>query len=132
MTDALLKEYVQMSALKKSIEEELESVKVRLAEIEPQLLDEFAEAGMQSANIDGHTIYIQRQLWAKVEDGASKDDVILGLKAAGYSDYVNETYNTQQVSALLREWDKQELPIPAPLEGKLGSTEKFSLRVRKA
>lgn len=127
-----LKEFVEMAKLKRDLEAELESVMKRMAELEQPLMESFAEQGIQNINIDGETVYLHSQIWAKVADGATKDDVLVGLKAAGLGDYVNETYNSNQVSALLREWADQQLPIPEPLVGKLEANEKFSLRVRKA
>lgn len=130
--DKMLSEFMEMYELKRDLEAELKSVTERIGELEPPLLEYFALTGTERVTRNGLTAFLHSQLWAKIEEGATKADVIEGLREAGLADYVSETYNSNQVSALLREWAEQELPIPGPLQGKLGATEKHSIRVRKA
>ncbi len=126
---ALLQEFVNMDKQKRELDTDLKQIKKRLEELEPVLLDQLAQAGIQNMKIDGVTVYILRQLWAQAL--ASNEEICEALRAAGLQDYVKEGYNSQSISAYFRELEKQDEPLPSELAGKIGTTEKFSLRTRK-
>lgn len=123
--------YVELTKRKRQAEDDLDEVKKELARLEGQLLEDFEHAGVDSMRIDGHTVYPHRQLFANARDG-DKERAVEALRACGLHDYVKEQFNTQSLSAYVRELDELEEPLPQPLADALDVYEKFTLRVRKA
>lgn len=135
-------------ALKKRIEElelELAPLKDKLNAMQPELLAWFEKSGDQRRTVDGRTAYLRRDLWVGVAEGVAKDAVMEALKEAGLGDYVNETFNTNSISAFARELEKEAdweetgalledaehpLYVAHPeLKGFLVPAEKFSVRI---
>jgi hypothetical protein len=124
--------YVALRAEAKSHEDAAEELKAEADLLEAELLEEFAEAGVPRMTIAGRTVYVHRQLWAKREDGVDMNQACKALVDAGHSEFVNETYNSNTVSAWLRDLAKSDTPIPPELDGVLTTSEKFTLRSTKA
>jgi hypothetical protein len=118
-----------MSRLKADLEAELESTKKRLDEIEPELMQQMTCDGVQRVNAHGRTVYIHRQLWAKPKDG-DKNAVCEALRGCGLGQYVSETFNTNSLSAYIRELEQQQQPVPEPLAAVIETSEVFRLRTR--
>lgn len=125
-------EYVRLRTLQKEAEATAEDYKSQADALQDILLEQFAEEGVQKVSVNGVTTYLRRDLWAKVEEGASREQVVEGLKACGMGQFVSETYNTQTVSAWLRDLEREGEPLPEELTGVLTSSEVFTLRNRKA
>lgn len=80
-------------------------------------------------------IYVKRTIWAGYQD--SKEELINALKATGYSDIVTETFNTNTLSAIVREKDDGNLSpeeilkqFPQGLAEHLKVTERFEVVAR--
>jgi len=130
---AKVREYGRLRALEKARTAAAEEIKEEADKLERDLLEEWIEFGQQSIKTtDGQTVFLRRQLWAKVEPGVDRREVLDGLVAAGHPEFVSENFNSSTVSAWLRELDKNGEEIPAELRGKLGTSEVFNLRVRKS
>lgn len=143
-TADLVNEYIELDDQRKGKEAETEKLKERMAELEPQIMERFENAGMQSMKSkQGTVIYIRRDLWAGAKEGA---EVLLleALKAVGLGDMVKEKVNTQTLSAYIREQEKDQFGanvsakpeeiigvLPEGLREAVNITEKFSLRTRK-
>lgn len=126
-----MRRYVELTKRKRQTEEDLDGLKKELARLEGQLLEDFERAGVDSMRIDGMTVYPHRQLFANARDG-DKERAVEALRACGLDDYVKEQFNTQSLSAYVRELDELEEPLPQPLAEALDVHEKYTLRVRKA
>ena len=91
---------------KRELEQERRQVMDDMSVIEGPLLEEMQMEQLSSLpiTVDGEkiTIYIHNQVWAKAKDG-DKDAVTKVLKRCGLKDYVSETYNTNSLSAYVRE-----------------------------
>jgi predicted nuclease with TOPRIM domain len=142
-TADLVNEFIELDEQRKGKEGEVEKIKERMAELEPEIMKRFENAGMQSMKSKmGRTIYIRRELWASAAEGA---EVLLleTLKAIGLGDMVKEKINTQTLSAYVREVEKDSFNgqavdpvelikvLPDQLQPALKVTQKFSLRTRK-
>lgn len=142
-----LAEFVQLAARKRELDAEMKTVAALIDEMEGPLLAEMSEMGMQNTKINGVTVYINRQLWA----GAMKDEWVdpdgntvlvtntpatcEALVECGLGDFVKPSFNTNTLSAWLREQplDDQGQPIlPEGLAGRMTVSEKFSLRTRRS
>lgn len=143
-TADLVNEFIELDEQRKKKEADVESIKDRLKELEPQIMERFENAGMQSMKSkQGTTLYIRRELWAGAAEGA---EVLLleRLKAIGLGDMVKEKVNTMTLSAYVREVEKETFngqtvkpdeilkALPEPLQAAVSLNEKFSLRTRKS
>lgn len=143
-TADLVNEYIELDDQRKGKEGEVDKLKERMAELEPQIMERFENAGMQSMKSkQGTVIYIRRDLWAGAKEGA---EVLLleALKAVGLGDMVKEKVNTQTLSAYIREQEKDQFGanvsakpeeiigvLPEGLREAVNIMEKFSLRTRR-
>lgn len=128
-TDAL-REYVELTDRKRTIEAERRDINDRLDKLEEKLLSQFEEQGMQNIKIGGASVYLHRQLWAKPKDG-DKPKAVEALKRAGLDEMVKETFNVHTVSAYFREAEANEQPTPPELDDAFDLNETYSLRVRR-
>lgn len=126
-----LKEYARLRRVEKELGAESAAVKAEADKMEQELLEAFAESGLTSLKVDGSTVYLRRELWASRRPGATPLDVCEAFEKAGMGQFVNQNYNSQTVSAWLRELDASGEPVPEPVDQVLTAAEKFSLRVIK-
>jgi hypothetical protein len=122
---------VALEERRRQLETEIDAVKAEAAELEQRLLPQFEQSGVERLSIDGRTIYLERKLWAKARDG-DKAAVCCALKRARLGDYVEETFNTNSLSAYVRELDREGRPLPPSLETVLDISEVFHLRTRRS
>jgi len=142
-TADLVNRFIELDEQRKAKEGEIDAIKEELAALEPQIMERFENAGMQSMKSkQGTTLYIRRELWAGAAEG-SENVLLHTLKVIGLGDMVKEKVNTQTLSAYVREQEKEHFNgsvrkpdeiisiLPAPLQAAVALTEKFSLRTRK-
>lgn len=74
------------------------------APLEEELLGMFEKLGTNNFNIDGRTVYLHREWWAKTAEGHSVEEALAALKACDETAvFVKESFNTQTLSAYFRE-----------------------------
>lgn len=135
-TDKLAR-FAELSARKRELQEELKQTNTELGVLEEQLLPQFENAGVQNMRINGMTVFIHRQIWAGAEDGDT-ERAVDALKAAGLTDYVAEKFNTNSLSAWVREQvavaDTEDLydALPPEFRGSISVAERFQLRARRS
>lgn len=142
-TADLVNRFIELDAQKKKADDDLEAIKLQLAELEPQIMERFENAGIQSMKAkSGQTVYVRRDLRAGAVEGAG---VMLmeSLKSAGLGDLVKEAINHQRLSSWVREFEEQTFggakvkpdellaKMPDGLQTTLKVTEQFSLRCKK-
>lgn len=124
-----LKRFVELKNHQKELDTQIDTIKDELKTLEAAIIEDFATAGIDKITINGQTIFIQKQIWAKVED---KQKAIDMLKASEYyNHYVYETYNVQQISAVIREYIKNGDEIPPEFKDVIGYSETFNIKVTK-
>jgi len=126
-----LKRFVALEERRRQLEAEVDTIKAEATELEQRLLPQFEQEGFEKISIDGRTVYVERKLWAKARDG-NKAAVCKALKRARLGDYVEETFNTNSLSAYVRELDREERPLPPSLREVLEVSEVFKLRTRRS
>lgn len=126
-----LKRFVALEERRRQLEAEVDTIKADAAELEQLLLPQFEQEGFEKISIDGRTVYVERKLWAKAKDG-NKAAVCKALKRARLGDYVEETFNTNSLSAYVRDLDREERPLPPSLREVLEVSEVFKLRTRRS
>lgn len=144
MDFAKLKRFAALTEQCKDMEDKLKAAKAEMDALEPDIIEEMADAGLQNAKINGRTYYIRRSLYAGPAEGFDKVGVALALKQAGLHDYVTETYNSSSLSAYVRSVVKEHEDgealdpgqivslLPAPLQPALYVGEQFKLANRSA
>lgn len=135
MTDELpiakVREYQRFRELQKAADAELKGYKELADELEAELIDAFAEAGVQNINVDGKTVYLHRSVYARRCEGVDAEAVKAALRAAGAEDLVTETVNANTLSAYVRELteDDDAPGLPEPLVGIVEPGERFGVRI---
>ncbi len=128
-----LKRLVRLRKQRADLEAKMASLKSQIDETEPAVLEWMQENGLQQIRQNGITVHLRRELWASV----STDDIDFlkdALRAAGVEpgDIVKERANTQTLSALVREYDRDGRPLPNSLAAALKVSEVFKLGYRTA
>jgi hypothetical protein len=128
----LLARCAELVALKREaegIEERMAVIDKRRKQIEAFLLDQFANhPELKRLSVDGRTVYLRRQLWAGAPDKAAAHEALI---AAGLGEYATKGFNTNSVSALYREWERDGIAPPPELAGVITTGERFSIGVTK-
>jgi hypothetical protein len=131
MNSEQLKRFVALEERRKELEGEIDRIKAEAAELESALMPQFEQEGVERISIDGRTVFIERRLWASAKNG-DKQALCKALKRAHLSEFVQETFNSQSLSALVREWDRDGRPMPPSLREVLEVSEVFKLRTRRS
>jgi len=131
-------DFVKLTEKKRALETQLKDTKARLADLEPQIVEQFQAEGVQSLNIDGHTIHLIRKLWAGPKNG-DKEAMCAALKACGDENWtflVKDNVNATQLAARVRECELDEttgLPIlPDSIKDFVEIYEQFRAGVKKS
>lgn len=103
-----LEKYRALLVKKETLEARLREVKEILAKHEEDLAQQFLEDGVQSVkSAQGDTFFIRRDLYCSKRPGVDMGAVVLGLRAAGLDDFLEERYVPGQLKAYVRELDKR-------------------------
>jgi len=100
-----LREFVSLENRKRQLDLELKEVKQKLDDLEELIIPQFIEAGVPSMTVEVNgqrrTLSVYPDVYASPLN--DRDDVIAALKASELGQYVAENYNTQSLSAFVRE-----------------------------
>ncbi len=134
MTTAALQRFAELSEQKTALNAALSKVKAELKGLQDQVMEYFADAGIQSTKLEsGRSVYIHRQLWAaKVDEDMSGQEIVSALQQCGLGDL--GTANWSSLSAWCREQERDAdgMPIlPAGLTATIKVTERVEPRSRK-
>ena len=132
----LAREYAQLLAEKRELEEGVRGKNEELRRLEESLLTELMDNEMDSLPLNlpngkKMTLYIHSQKWAKAKDG-NRDAVVAALNAEGLTEFVSTNYNTNTLSAYVREQGKNGEEIPTGLTEVLDIATVRSLRGRSS
>lgn len=120
-----IRDLLALRAKKEQHEEELRVINMQIDEITERVLDRWVDQGVDSVRVDGKTVSLRRQIYARVLD---REQIAEALREAGVGHLL--TPNTNTLSAWLREREGNNEPLPPCLEGIVGTYERFSLSVR--
>jgi hypothetical protein len=126
----MARELVAIKQEANEISARLDELKKRKAVIDGFLKDAFSnEPSLTGLKVDGYTIYLRKVGWAGATDKAAAYDALV---AAGLGDFALRTFNVQSVSALYREWDRNDEQPPAELEGVISFTDTYEIGMTKS
>jgi hypothetical protein len=130
-----LKKFAGLTAQKRNAKKVLESLDAEITQLQEEILDEMCREGISQARVDTDdgrfTLYPTKQLWAKAHEG-NYDLACKFLKKIGLGDLVEKRFNTNRLSAVIREWDAQETPLPKGIEKYIDIAETYKIGVRRA
>lgn len=129
-TTQLTAEYVECEQKKRELKQTLDALNKHQKEIEGQLIERFEADGVQSLNMNGHTVYLQRFLSASV--ATDQDSAIEAFTAYGLADLARTSILSQTLSAWVREQEDQGETIPEEIAHHIRISEGFKLGCRKA
>jgi vacuolar-type H+-ATPase subunit I/STV1 len=111
-----LRGFVSLENRKKDLDAELKSVKQQLDDLEEALVPQFIEDGVQRMTVDGRTVSIQQDVYASPLN--DREDVVDALKQSELGQYVAENYNTNSLTAFVREV-KRDVELRAQSENRM-------------
>lgn len=136
---ARLQRYAFMHNKKKELEARKSTVNSQMEKLEPRIMDYFISIGSKKITIEGNTLSTKRELWFKVPEGMTKAKISARLKKDKLlSKLVEEGFNSNALSAVIREWDdarknKDKDPIiPKKWQKYIGVSEIVKIAVRKS
>jgi hypothetical protein len=108
-----LKLFAEVDGIVKAAEGMLKRAKALRELLDHRTIEALGKLGLKNAPLDGGpTVYSERKLWAKLdvdedadenERKARKAAAIAALKEAGLGEYVEEGFNSNSLSAVIRE-----------------------------
>lgn len=142
-----LKEFVCLENRKKELDAEQKQVKQQLDDLEQTLVPQFIQDGIQKMTVDGRTVSLVHDIYASPL--YDREDVVAALKQSELGQYVAENYNTNSLTAFVREvkrevdsqaqqeqrpYDEEDIraALPAPLGQALKISFVHKLSSRKA
>jgi len=146
MNTTLVREWLTLYEEKKNLDEQLITVKAKLAKMDDSIKEEFSQAAVDKISLDGRTIYIACDRWPKAKNGNS-ELTAWALKEFGYGSVVKETFNALTLRGLTNEMVRTylaDLPdsekvsfqsndaIPEALKPYLEISDVYSVKARKA
>ena len=120
-----LRALLALRKAKEQHENDLKGINGEIEVITGRILDRWAEDGIDSMKVDGNTISLRRQVYARILD---REHVAEAMREAGLDAML--TPNTNTLSAWLREKEDNGEPLPPGLDGIVGTYERYSLSVR--
>lgn len=98
-----LRRLVEIDKRRKEIEAEDKQLSAERMSLQDALISQFEQCGMDRATVDGRTVYVRVQLWARAKEGMMT--ALCGLLADDEETQtlVSETVNTSKLSAHFRE-----------------------------
>lgn len=130
----LLAEFVNLENRRRDVDGELETIKRRRDAIEPLLLEQMAELGMQNARCDGLTVYqkTDRYVTKRAEkDGVTTAVLVQALRDCGLDYMVSDNYSSASLKSKVVEWITEGVEIPPVLAAVINVGETIKLATRK-
>lgn len=127
-----LKEFARLENERRDLEDRLSEVKAAAAVIQERLLNDFADAGMQSANVDGLTVYVRMDRFVSKRSEVTTEQVCQVLRDCGLGYMVADGYNASSLKGKISEYQKEGVEVPQPLAAVLNIGEVARLATRKS
>lgn len=98
-----LRRFAELSKRKSKLDGDLEETKKEMAKLEEMILKDFENNSIDNMKVDGMTIYHHSQVWASAKDKDTDTACKVLKEFEQTSSFVKENFNTQTVSAWVRE-----------------------------
>lgn len=128
-----INKFAELSQRKKILKESLDLIEKELAGLQPIVMTQFEQASTQSMRIQGLTLYMGSQLWAKkANESVTTDDMIKVLKEAKLDEYVSPQVRTSALSAYFRRCEELGEPVPECLKGVIDVSRRYEIKTRRS
>ena len=108
-------------------EDKLKALKAERARVADQIIEAWQTAGLNKVKVDGRTVYLRTDRYAQVAD---KDAALRLLKRSPLArGVVQEAYNSNTLSALVRNLLDERGALPDTWQGVIGVAERYDVRV---
>ena len=124
----------QLIELDKEIEEmstQLDLAKEQRKHLEPVVMEELANAGIDKMSMNGRTAFIRTDIYAK-KLTKDDDEIRAALILSDMKDYIQPKFKMNSISGYLREILAEGKELPKPLAKVIGINEKLSVRTVKS
>ena len=98
---------VEVIRKKSHLTSELKTADDELKRLQPLVFTYFAQHGIKRIRINGVTLFLRRELWARPKVPGHQPEVCAVMKATGYGHFVHDTYNASTFSAHIRELERK-------------------------
>ena len=98
-------EFIRLECARRNLDEEIDKIKKEQAELQQQILDDWADQGIQSIKTDKGTLHIRCDFVCNKRTEVSRDEMCKLLEANGLGELVAPNYN----AAGLKSWVKEQL-----------------------
>ena len=107
--------YVQLEHQRRELEQHLDAVKQEQAGLAEAILDEWADRGQQSANVDGFSLYVRMDFICNKAVGVPTERVCELLQQHGLSQLVAPAYSAASLKAWVKEQIRSGCELPDEL-----------------
>lgn len=128
MNANLLRQYVEKKDALEAAKLQVSILTTEIETMQTVVLEQFADAGVTSVKLDGRTIYLSGQTWARPLPDV---DIAAALEECGLSDMVKKTVNTSSLSSWVREHTADGAELPPPLAAALVVRKEWQVKVRR-
>ncbi len=129
----LIRQFATLTAQKRALEEQAKALASELKAMEQPLMEAMSLAGVETLPIETPegrmTVYLHSQMWARATDKAT---ACSALRECGLGDFVAENFNTNTVSAHIREAVRNGEDLPQPIRDAFKISEIHSVRARRS
>lgn len=122
------KRWLELSRQKRDLDRQLREISEEMEALEKELVDRWADQGIKSMNLDGDTLFVQREFFARSKEGVSRAEVVAILGQDGYTDLLMPAHQT--IRSIVREAQESGLPIPESIQRCFEVGDTFRLRHR--
>lgn len=131
------KEFIRLTDEKKKLQAESKAIQKALDNCGERLMSSMQEQGMQSFNMDGHTIYLLRDVTTSA--GGNTEALVMGLRKARLG-YMLQA-SPQKLKAWVKErmwrddlqaWEVDKSKLPASIRALITVEERVSVCCKKA
>ena len=95
--------FVKLEKEKRTLEEDLKRCKEKMAALQEQILDDWADQSIQSIKVGGFNVHIRNDFVCTKRGGVPMDAVCVALETNGLGGLVGESYNASALKARIKE-----------------------------
>lgn len=111
--------YAKLENQRAELKDELVAVEAKLDELRPGVLAYFEAHSLDKLTSAGRTLYLRMETYAGRADGVTPEELTIALDNAGLSEFAERAPRMQQLSAYVRELQRNGKEIPDELKGVL-------------
>ena len=127
MNTTLEKQLIDLHDKISEAEDKLKALKSERQRVADQIIEAWQTAGLNQVKVAGRTVYLRTDRYAQVAD---KDAALRLLKRSPLArGVVQEAYNANTLSALVRNLRDERGALPDTWQGVIGVAERYDVRV---